>query len=366
MKCVRKVIILHNLALSNLLNYYNVVGRLSFVALLKYVFYLFSGQRKMAVARNLDNVSLMTVGVEAIQSNDLLVLQKCIDQLETDDLWPSTSAASLLEHAVEEKSVAGVRLLISHASHCPASKFAIKRAFLLAMRTNLTDIIRLFLERALDGQLEMTLLDIFLHAVYKEQEDIAVRVIRKLEFDVNSEEHWDGDHPLSIVVYKRCLHLVQQLIDNGAVIDAPNNKGETALVTACASQFVDCCRLLLIHGANPSHHSLLCLTPLRASYVFSKDHKQRESIINLLVQAGLNVNRETWIQMLDVHEEVNESGFVESLKAYGRNPRSLKLLSFVVIRAHMTRIHHGISILRFLYMLPLPLLLKKYVTMFDE
>lgn len=320
----------------------------------------------MALVRNVDNVSLMAVGVEAIQSNDLLVLQECVDQLGTDDLWSSTSAMSLLEHAVEEKSIASVSLLISQASLCPASKSAIKRAFLLAMRMNLTDVIRLFLERALDGQLEMTLLDVFLHAVYKEQEDIAVRVIRKLEFDVNSEEHWDGDHPLSIVVYKRCLHLVKQLVDNGAVIDAPNNKGETALVTACATQFLDCCQLLLIHGANPSHHSLLCLSPLRACHAFSKDHVQRESIIHLLLHAGLNVNKEKWIQMLDTHEEVNESGFYESLKAYGRNPRSLKLLSFVVIRTHMTRIHHGVSILRFLYMLPLPLLLKNYLTMFAE
>lgn len=320
----------------------------------------------MALARNFDSVSLMTVGVKAIQSNDLLLLQECVDQLETDDLWSSASATSLLEHAVEEKSIAGVSLLISQASLCPSSKFAIKRAFLLAMRMNLTDVIRLFLERALDGQLEMTLLDIFLHAVYKEQEDIAVRVIRKLEFDVNSEERWDGDRPLSIVVYKRCLHLVRQLVDNGAVIDAPNNKGETALVTACASQFLDCCRLLLIHGANPNHHSLLCVSPLQACFMVSKDHMQRESIIDLLLHAGLNVNRERWIQMLDLHEEVNDSGFYESLKAYGRNPRSLKLLSFVKIRAHMTRIHHGISILHFLYMLPLPVPLKKYVAMFAE
>lgn len=320
-----------------------------------------------ALAENLDNLSLMMVGVEAIQSNDLPLLQECVDQLETDDLWSSSSSAtSLLEHAVEEKSVAGVSLLISQASLCPASKFAIKRAFLLAMRMNLTDVIRLFLERALDGQLEMTLLDIFLHAVYKQQEDIAVRVIRKLEFDVNSEEHWDGDHPLSIVVYKRCLPLVKQLIDNGAIIDAPNNKGETALVTACATQFSDCCRLLLIHGANPSHRSLLCLSPLRASHTFAKDHVQRECIINLLLNAGLDVNRERWIQLLDMHEDVAESGFYESLKAYGRSPRSLKLLCFVVIRAHMTRIHHGNSILRFLYLLPLPSLMKNYITMFAD
>lgn len=310
------------------------------------------------------NASMAAVAMGAIQSRDIKTLSLCLDKCGIDVLWsPSSSNTSLLEYAVEENFLSAVSLLFSKIPSGPSYVNAIKQAFVLAMRRDFKDVIKLFLVAALNGRLQMTLLEIFTHAIHRGLEDIATQVVKLSNFDLNCEEWWDGEHPLSIVVFKRCFHLADMLIKCGAVVDAPNNRGETALVTACSLHFEDCCQVLLKHGADPNHRPLLGLSPLRACCCSStKDLQKTESIVDILLNAGLNVNHESWIYALPF----SDCEFCETLRHLGKQPRSLKLLCCVAIRAHLAYVHHGISILNFLAGLPLPLPLKKFVTLCND
>lgn len=307
------------------------------------------------------NASMTTVAMGAIQSRDIKTLSLCLDKCGIDVLWiPSSSSTSLLEYAVEENFVSAVGLLFSRIPSGPSYMSVIKQAFVLAMRRDFKDVIKLFLVAALNGRLQMTLLEIFTHAIHRGLEDVATQVLKLSDFDLNCEERWDGEHPLSIVVFKRCLHLADMLVECGAVVDAPNNRGETALVTACSLHFEDCCQMLLMHGANPNHRSLLGLSPLRACCSSTKDLQKTKNIVDILLSAGLNVNHESWIY---ASLPFSDCEFCKTLRRLGRQPQSLKLLCCVTIRVHMTYVHHGISILNLLAGLPLPLPLKKFVTL---
>lgn len=312
---------------------------------------------------DIESPSITTVARAAIQSKDIQALHECVDKCGRNEFWlPSSSGVSLLELAVEENFVSAVKYFFSKVPSGPPYNNVVTQAFVLAMRNDFKDIIKLFLDGALSGQWEMTLFDIFMHAVHKEQEDIAMQVLGRSDFDLNGDDLWDGEHLLSVVIFKHRLHLAELLVNGGAIIDASNNRGETALVAACGQQFMDCCRMLLLHGANPNHHPLLGLSPLRACCSYTKDLQKSEDMVSLLLHAGLNVNHESWIQTAPI----GDLEFYESLKDLGRQPQSLKLLSCLRIRVHMTIVHRGVSILNFLTKLPLPLPLKNYVTLCSE
>lgn len=306
---------------------------------------------------------MATVAMTAIQRRDIETLSNCIEECEVkDDLWLLCSGVNLLEYAVEENFVCAVRLLISIMPSGPPYTDIVRQAFVVAMRKDSKDIVRLFLDAALNSRPGMmTLCDVFTYAVHRELEDIAMQVLKRSDFDYNCEEPWDGERPLSIAIFWRRFHLAERLIGGGAVVDAPNNRGETALVTACRLRFGDCCRGLLLHGASPNHQPLHGLSPLRACCSgFSKDLQELDDIVAHLLNAGLNVNRESWIQ---AEPFATNSALYGGLRHLGRQPRSLRLLCCVTIRDHLTYVHHGISILNFLFRLPLPLPLKKYVSL---
>lgn len=314
--------------------------------------------------------SLQLEAFKAIQQRDLVLLETCLikdEESKSSGIWSptSTSTPNLLEYAIEERFPSAVEMLLLRIPRGLDVNAIVQGAFLLAMRKDFSEIIRIFLEYSLDGHINLELVEAFQHAVHKDQYDIAKRIIESPGFDVNAGELWEDEHPLSVAVYKNSLNLAQLLIQNGAIVDATDRNCSTALVVACNRQFFECCCTLLSHGADPNHRSMFCCSPLKACYMAGKDKNRCQCIIELLVRAGLNVNRESWIQTLELHNQAIEPGFHESLKHIGMTPRSLKMLTSVKLRDILSSVYHGISILTYVDQLPLPTLLKNYLKLSD-
>jgi len=177
-----------------------------------------------------------------------------------------------------------------------------------------------------------------------------------------------GTHrPLTIVVDGQQPQLVDILLHRGAVVDAPDNAGMTALMVAGAVASVDCLRVLLQHGADANHsapHSNVA-TSLKSLYFSSTRSRHFISLVNLLLQAGLDVSRERWLGRVPRSSMIRGTDLAchDRLVEMSSCPLSLKMSCLGRIRRCLSDVQRGASIIHSVYCLPLPVTLKYFLTL---
>jgi ankyrin repeat protein len=265
-----------------------------------------------------------------------------------------------LEKAVLENHPDDVEQLLS----LPVQRKAAEKAYHLALRHDHTEVIRMFFKAAIDGPLTDVIdpISVFQHALSKEQLDIVDMVVTNRRFDANSEEPWTNDRPLAYSVFSNHLELAGLLVQRGAVIDAINSKGLTALGMGCMRSSVDCCRLLLSHGAEANPTGSSGASPLWLTYSFSNSREIFREIVDLLLVAALNLNKEQWLLRSPQRNSIDQDT-LHHLKSLCNVPLTLKMSCFVTIRRHLANKNHGISIRSHVKELPLPPTLKRFLTL---
>ena len=225
-----------------------------------------------------------------------------------------------------------------------------------AMRNNLIEIVRLFLNGIIQNRIYMRLSDAFRHAMYKSQYDLVAEIIRKPGFNVNLEATWGMDRPLHIVVQQ--VGLVELLLEQGAVVDCLDRKHATPLITACTYNAVRSVAVLLQHGADPTHTSCSQLFPyysaLHATYRFTNHEGIAQEIVRLMLAAGLTLQQDSrWLSSAISKSHFSDA-MLETLRHLSRQPVSMKVLCCTVIKNSL-RDHNGRrSILKAVYHLPIP------------
>ena len=274
---------------------------------------------------------------------------------------------SLLQFAVEVNAEEVVRMLLFHRRKHLCDQKA-QMAFLYAMRRNMTPIIRLFLQAVVENRFYIPLDDAFRHAMYKGQYDLVGEIIKKHRFNVNQESTWGLDKPLHIVAYHNQSQLIELLLENGAIVDALDRRGVTPLIVACSIAAQQNIAILLKHGSDPNYKACRDLyhfsSALRTLYRFSSkfDCSLTQKIIELLLQAGLDMKREQWIQSGLPGPFILASTH-ELLKYLSKCPQSLKTMCFYSIRQQLSSRTFGASILRSIDSLPVGPVMKKHLKM---
>lgn len=274
---------------------------------------------------------------------------------------------SLLQFAVEVNAEEVVRMLIFHRRKHLCDQKA-QMAFLYAMRRNMTPLIRLFLQAVVENRFYIPLDDAFRHAMYKGQYDLVGEIIKKHQFNVNQESTWGLDKPLHIVAYHNQSHLIELLLENGAIVDALDRRGVTPLIVACSIAADQSIAMLLKHGADPNykacrdlyHFSSAFRTLYRISSKF--DFIVTQWIIELLLQAGLDMRREQWIQTTPPTLSVLPATH-EMLVSLSRSAQTLKTMCFYNIRQHLSMCTYGASVLAAVDVLPVGPVMKKFLKM---
>ena len=299
----------------------------------------------------------------------LLVLEKGMtgNHLFTEEMPVDVQGESILQLAVREDFVAGVELLLFKCGDT-LDDTIVQMAFLHAMKYNLIESIRLFLQTVIKGHTYIKPSDAFRHAMYKMQYDLVEKVLELPDFHVNFEATWGLDRPLHIVIHHNQLHLARLLLQKEAIVDAMDRKGTTPLIVACSFMSVDSARLLLQHGADPSHKACRDLyphhSPLHATYRFSRDASTAEKIVWLLLAAGLDLHRETWLQSQGTSFNIPEP-LHSHLQYLCHQPQQLKMQCFYTIRNHLSLVHGGISLWQLVDQLPVGPIMSKYLRLVD-
>lgn len=105
------------------------------------------------------------------------------------------------------------------------------------------------------------------------------------------------------------------LLQYGAKVDMPNNKGKTALFYAVNKNHLRAAELLLEKGANPNAKSLDGLTPI--CYAIAKKNK---SLVELLIKKGADLTINTKLgSILDIANLTNDTNIINLIK----NPKQV-------------------------------------------
>lgn len=169
---------------------------------------------------------------------------------------------ALIQHLVQENFISAVELVLTSAAQSSCSRghpHHLRRAFDYAARNDLLEILRRFIAAALARAVDCLSLDeAFECAMEKGLYDLAIEVSKDERFAVNFKRA-DGPcrrrTPLHWAVFCEQPRLLEDFLDRGAIVDAEDRNGLTALALACQMESYDCCRVLLNHGADPNYDS---------------------------------------------------------------------------------------------------------------
>ena len=229
-----------------------------------------------------------------------------------------------------------------------------------------------------DSQLRdvISTLDVYRHAMQQRFYDVAERAVAADDggFDVNADDNWNRHRPLAVAVHGDQRRLVELLVARGAVVDASaagDGTGVTAVTLACVVGSVDCCRILLQHGACAAGggggsfgpHPTSAISPLQALYCYSRDAARADAIVDLLLAAGLDVARtERWLQTFAATPPVGIAAATHRyLVELGRRPLSLRATCFLRLRSRLGTVQRGASVRDSIDVLPIPSALKRYL-----
>lgn len=166
--------------------------------------------------------------------------------------------------------------------------------------------------------------------------------------------------PLHLSVVYEQKQILEKLISLDANLDCLDSEDNTPLHLSCVIGSYSTCQLLLQNGASTfwvdSHaqhrsamYASLCLS--------LKSPEDNLDIINLLLAAGLNINRERWLSTTPTINKISQSASLLLLKSY-KAPSQLESMCIKTVRTHLLSLTHGQSIAAKLEALSLPPLLK--------
>lgn len=296
----------------------------------------------------------------SIKDRDLAKLKRCLDAGMTGNHTFSESVPedgqniNILQLIIQENFNEALKVILFEYSG-GITRINLEMAFLLAIRNNFMDMIHVFLKALIKDKIEMELADTFRFAMYKRQYSLVAELIENSEFDVNMLVTWGLEQPLHVAINHKETYLAQLLLERGALVDAEDRRGVTPLIRACSVGTVSCVRLMLAHGAELNHKAhekwYPDYTALHAVLNCLKDADKMDTIIQLLIRAGLVINKESWL--MGFHNKVHPNTLAW-LRFLRTSPKSLLLLSSMCIRRLMLKQTQGTSILQCVKRLPLP------------
>ncbi len=156
-----------------------------------------------------------------------------------------------------------------------------------------------------------------------------IKFLLEQGYDINTKDI-DQSTPVFEAVNYRCVENLKYLLESQSVVEletvtVDNN---TPLNNACASGYLDCIELLLLHGAD-IESKVSGTSPLRDAVFFSGDHE----VINYLINHGADVNgNESSIPILAAvsREDLSTLKFLISKGAdpHKKNKKGLNALIF--------------------------------------
>lgn len=271
---------------------------------------------------------------------------------------------TVLQLVVQENLIGAVQILLRSDT---ADETNIHNALMYAMRHNLIEVVRVFLKAAINEIISIEPSVTFRHAMYKAQYDLVEEVISKPKFDVNFEATWGLDRPLHIVIHHNQVGLVKQLLKQGATPDVEDRKGTTPLFVACSLGFANCASVLLQNGADPNYSNSRGLrnlySPLQAVLKSDRDSETVVELVNLLISAGLNLQKQPWMLWnLSAQNSMIDRDICEWLENLSHQPASLKRQSLRTIR-NMIIENHKSDFIGGVNSLPIAPGLKTYLTL---
>ena len=133
---------------------------------------------------------------------------------------------------------------------------------------------------------------------------------------------------------------VAHLLDQGADIDEPDNKGRTALIYAASRGHLSIVTMLLNHGANIHAEGQYQLSPLNAA--IKRNHID---IVKLLLDAGADVHLSDLkgVKPLQIAVELGHIDIVKLLLEKGANPNTLSDKSVPIVLLAYNTDHNAIA-----------------------
>lgn len=103
--------------------------------------------------------------------------------------------------------------------------------------------------------------------------------------DVNKSNHVSYTALVAASTTTKATQVIDALVEAGALIDAVDQSGRSALTVACKNSDPETVSRLLHHGADPNHRTATGGTPLMAA-IYNKRKANAEGIVELLLSKG--------------------------------------------------------------------------------
>lgn len=188
-----------------------------------------------------------------------------------------------------------------------------------------------------------------------------VRLCIKEAMDVNNRDY-SGCTPICLACRYEDPEIVAILVNARSNFDIPDVKGRSPIFEAASNANPDIVRILVKSGCMTQADFLPDKTPLYgAVHAENKTVDRIKTIVEMLLDAGYNPNREKWLRDKQIPDRLARDGeFCSWLVSISRSPVSLQQTCQIVIRKLIGR-----NLNKVVYELPLPYLLRRFVSLED-
>lgn len=195
-----------------------------------------------------------------------------------------------------------------------------------------------------------------------------IRYLLQLGCDVNNVDR-DGDSPLFYLVQRGSIEGVQLLLENGADPEICDNANTSPLWIAVYHNHKEVVKQLLLANVKmevssrgmdrrPWNDQIYYFYDSPKSPLYVAVDKHNLNVARLLIEAGYNVNRETWLIERDFPESEDREEVSDTLMQYVQIPLSLMAICRNYLRRCLGRdIHQRADTLC------IPTSLKNYLTL---